>query len=631
MRRVIHTLALATFTISVLSAQRASDLADVTFQANTQEVLVDAVVTDKHGNVPRDLTAQDFKILEDGKEQRITSLSFTGDGAPGHTGKHFVALVFDYDEPDFREEATRFVDQFSSPDLYIAIYARVEEDVHLVQAFTTDPVRLRAALRDMRVVGETRSMRWVRTVSYGNHQIPDVPMLDRIDKVTAELKPIHGRKALVLFANGLISFRAASVRGESPVDRQFLQTIDHSNQANVAIYGLMIDASIESASGWYSDDRSATTTNRLRDLADRTGGKYGTPGSNQLAAYLGSIATEQDAYYLLGYTPSGKSGSSNCHKLQVTVLRKDLHIDARDTYCATGGQDRSLRSTQRALEARGQTGEAGAVVVSVQAAWFYLKRGAIVDAAMNIGPAATQLKDKLHGEIPILGVAYRADGSVAARFGDTIDLHFQTQSELDEFLKSPYRYSNQVMLPPGAYRIRVIAGAADKAFGAAEQTLTVPPWGGDTFSASAIALCDHETPLTGVTALLDSTLLDGPYRLASRGRECVPMGSTQFHVGQPVALYFEIYEPPLAVSTSAHPIKPPRIDLTIVDRAKDDQIIDSHRMETSQWTRPGSALIPIAMPFPSANLPTGLYRLEVRMTHDQGADEVVRTTDFEVR
>ena len=218
-------------------------------------------------------------------------------------------------------------------------------------------------------------MRWV-----GNAQVAEVPMLDRIDKVTADLKLMQGRKALVLFANGLISFRPAPLGGSGPVDRQFLRTIDHCNQANVAIYGFMIDATIGSASGWYSGSRTATTTNRLRDLADRTGGKYGDPGSNQLASYLGSIATEQNDYYLLSYTPSGKAlsgsalsgnpGTNNCHKLKVSVLRKDLHINARDTYCASGVPGSSLGPALRALEARAQTGAAGTVTVSVQPTWF---------------------------------------------------------------------------------------------------------------------------------------------------------------------------------------------------------------------------------------------------------------------
>jgi hypothetical protein len=96
-----------------LLSQSPAPSAVADFQADSNVVLVDVAVTDKKGNVPHDLTAQDFKILEDGKEQKITSFSFAGAEGRGRTGKHFVALVFEEDQPGFRDEALRFIDQFA--------------------------------------------------------------------------------------------------------------------------------------------------------------------------------------------------------------------------------------------------------------------------------------------------------------------------------------------------------------------------------------------------------------------------------------------------------------------------------------------------------------------------------------
>src|SRR5215469_3090649 len=50
-------------------------------KAETRLVLVDTVVTDKHGNYIRDLTQKDFKVLEDDKEQPIKSFSYEADPA----------------------------------------------------------------------------------------------------------------------------------------------------------------------------------------------------------------------------------------------------------------------------------------------------------------------------------------------------------------------------------------------------------------------------------------------------------------------------------------------------------------------------------------------------------------------
>lgn len=543
--RILLLLSLTLVLTTTLPAQSPAQPVTPDFQANAEEVLVDAVVTDKKGNTPRDLTANDFKILEDGKEQKITSFSSTANR------KHFVALVFDYDEPAFREEAIRFVDRFHSPDLYIAIYARINEEIHLVQAFTTEPLRLRTALRDMRIVGETQGVRYTRGAA------PEMPMLDRIDKVAAELKPVHGRKAPVLFTGEHLAVSWAG--GAGPTDRQLLRTIDNCNKANVAIYGFNIDASVTSAADWYRGRGGGKTTNRIRDLAERTGGKYGTPGSNQLAGYLGAIAAQSDDY-LLGYTPSADS-ASNCHKLEVTVARKDLAIDARDTYCTSVPN----------------ISTASAALTAMQATWFYLKRGtALVNIAMQSNGKS--------------GIVLRPDGSVAARFSGNI-----------------------VKLPPGSYRIRVSN---------AEQSINIPLWNGETIFASDIALGDREIPSESVTINLDPALFDGPYRLASGEREFIPMATTQFHLKQQGLLYFEIYDPGP---------RPPTMELTIIDREKGEQKFNSGPIDTTPWISPGSTRIPITMPFPTANLPAGNYTLELRVNHEDGKDEIVRTTDFEVK
>jgi hypothetical protein len=111
---------------------------DATFRAGTQEVLVDAVVVDKNGNFQRDLTQQDFKISEDGKAQQITSFVLQSAGVPGHSSKHFIALVFDSEVPGLRQQVTQFVDRFASPDLYHAVYWRVNREMRLQQGFTAD-------------------------------------------------------------------------------------------------------------------------------------------------------------------------------------------------------------------------------------------------------------------------------------------------------------------------------------------------------------------------------------------------------------------------------------------------------------------------------------------------------------
>src|SRR3954447_6302796 len=47
-----------------------------TFRVAVDAVRIDAVVTDKDGNIVRDLSAADFEILQDGKAQKVTFAQF---------------------------------------------------------------------------------------------------------------------------------------------------------------------------------------------------------------------------------------------------------------------------------------------------------------------------------------------------------------------------------------------------------------------------------------------------------------------------------------------------------------------------------------------------------------------------
>jgi hypothetical protein len=66
-------------------AAQASTDAVGTIKSETRLVLVDTVVTDKKGNYVRDLTAKDFKVWEDNKEQAVTSFSLEDERASGAT------------------------------------------------------------------------------------------------------------------------------------------------------------------------------------------------------------------------------------------------------------------------------------------------------------------------------------------------------------------------------------------------------------------------------------------------------------------------------------------------------------------------------------------------------------------
>src|SRR5580700_45075 len=118
-------------------------------------VLLDSVVTDKKGNYIRDLTAKDFRVWEDNKEQRITSFSMGDDpAAPDYSQKKYMVLFFDTSTRDFlnqvtvRQAAEKFIDANVTPNRQMAV-VDFGSALRVAQNFTSDADRLKKAVADL--------------------------------------------------------------------------------------------------------------------------------------------------------------------------------------------------------------------------------------------------------------------------------------------------------------------------------------------------------------------------------------------------------------------------------------------------------------------------------------------------
>ena len=637
---------------------------DTVIRSETRVVLVDAVATDKKNKPVRDLTQKDFRIWEDGKEQKIASFSLETAGVlPERSSRHYIILFFDTStlSPSTllaaKKDATRFVDTFASPDRYIAVIA-YGGSMQVLQNFTPDATRLDAALANLESFSV--SPNGLATPAAGRARAapantPADPltfrsMLTSMRSVAASVASVRDRKALVLFSGGFT--------GGSDVSTDVITTIDACNKANIAVYGVLgrgligrLDpppstplptlalgfqgrlAPAASAGGGLSNiDASGSQINLdapnqdvVRALANGTGGlMLGT--TNNLPEDLGNIAQEQEDYYLLGYTPAIESAEGTCHSLQVKVDR-GLSVRARKGYCTEKPADPLLgKPAGKDLEARASGGTAGNIAVTAQLPWFYSgPNEARVDVAMDFVPRAVPFrkdKDGLHGEIDLAGIAYKPDGSVAARLSDTVKLTFATQQEADAFLKAPYHYTNQFEVVPGQYNFRIaVAPAGAQEFGKLDLPLAIDPWNGGngaTPSMSALAL-SHETHPVASQTDSDDLLLARVGPLVSNGIEVIPAGSNEFHVAERGFFYFELY--------TARPLPSLSVRVRILDRATGRQIDDSGLMNANTFLKPGETVVPVAMNLPivSAGLPAGAYKIEVT------AATVTRTADFDVK
>lgn len=635
-----------------LHAQDAA--AGLVLRSETRVVLVDAVAMDKKGKFIRDLAAKDFRVWEDGKEQKIGSFSLESAGVnPERPAAHYIAMFFDTSAMvqgssiAVRQGGMRFVDGFASPDRYMAVvdYDR-KGGLRIAQSFTTDRDQLRKALSQVQSGSNSISLparEGARTLARNGAvaaQAADTVtyrgLLSSLRSLVNSLAAIRGRKALVFFSSGI------PLSDDLLTDLQ--ATITACNKANVAVYtvdpgprGDGGGSNIGSADSAGQPISTGATINSIaHSLADGTGG-LALFTTNDLANNLGKVAQEQDEYYLLGYTPAVDSPEGSCHELKVKVDRGGLEVRARKGYCTSRPADvLPGKPVGKDLEARAAGNAGGNMTAKMQLPWFYTAPNiARVSLVMDIIPSAMKFqkeKGKLHGEFDLAGVAYEPDGGVAARFSDAVKLEFDSQQEVDAFLKTPYHYQHQFNIAPGQYTFRMTFSSDSsgaQGFGKVEMPLTIDPWNGQTLSISGLALSHDVHPAADLAAGLDVSLLEGARPLVSNGAEAVPTGAAQFHAGEPGYFYFEAYEPLLAAAKPDAPLPLVGVRVRVLDRATGEPKQDTGIKTVGIYERPGNPIIPILSTLPAANLPPGAYRLEVSVIRETG-DPVVRTTDFDI-
>jgi len=239
---------------------------------------------------------------------------------------------------------------------------------------------------------------------------------------------------------------------------------------------------------------------------------------------------------------------------------------------------------------------------------------------------------KLHGEFDLQGVAYKADGTAAARVGDVVKFDFDTQQQVDAFLQMPYHYENQFEVAPGQYTFRMAftSGSADaQGFGKVEMPLNVAPWNGETLAISGLALSRDAHPAADLAAGLDASLLEGQRPLAAKGTEVTPTGDSRFHAGETAYYYFEACEPLLTAVKPDAPLPLIGIRVRVLDRATGQRKSDTGARAASNFERAGNATVPVISTLPIANLPPGAYKLEVSVMREAG-DPVTSTVDFDI-
>jgi VWFA-related protein len=623
-------------------------------KSEVRVVLVDSVVTDKKGNYIRDLTAKDFRIWEDNKEQHITSFSMADDpAAPAYSQKRYMVLFFDTSTRDFlnqvtvRQAAEKFIDANVAPGRQMAV-VDFGNALRVAQNFTSDADRLKKAVADLSDSSQSgmtgiKELDLVRSLRFA------------LVSLARSLSTVPGRKTLVMFSRGFPL--PANIAPE--LTSEVMTAIEECNKANVAIYPIDLRALIapNSAPGQSSMSSPATvllghqsnagqggsgsmpgappappipSTNQqvLDEFAANTGG-FVIMNTNDVLGGLEKIGKEQSQYYVLGYAPS-ESPEGTCHTLKVKVERSGTIVRSRRGYCNVTPRDLLAGSTvEKRMQSEASADMAGNVTGSMEAPFFYVSPNtARVNLALEIPSNSIKfdkLKGKMHAEVNILGIAYRPDNAIAARFSDTVNLDFANQQEVDNFSKAPFEYENQFEISSGKYLFKVVFSSGNESFGKLEQALVIDPYNGNQFALSGLVLSNQarrapEQDSGSSFALLDRT------RLIAHGMEIIPSASNRFKTTESAAIYAEVYEPLLAAP------HPPHVGIKVIvrDRKSGAKKLDIGIPNTDFSIEKGSLVIRLGLQLPLNSLAPGSYELQLGAADSAGHASEFRSSDFEV-
>jgi len=354
-----------------------------TLHVQAREVLLPVTVRDKHGALVTNLGKDDFTLTEDGRPQVIKSIA-------RETNLPFqIGLLVDTSRSltgameEERKAADKFVDQMladsqtgssASGSATASAASPVRQDqaflihfdreVELLQDFTATRDKLHHEIEDMGPTSRSSDDSQGPEVSGDERERNrggrgGTTLYDAIFLASDELmKPKDGRKALVLFSDGVD-------RGSK---ESMSEALDAAERANVSIYTIYFKGEQERDSsgfpgggrrggigfpggggggypgggGGRREEKPQVDGKKIMDkIATQTGGRFfDTKKKQDLEEIYGIIADELHGQYLLTYTPDKVDNDGGYHKIELKAKNADLSVQTREGYYAPGGDSR---------------------------------------------------------------------------------------------------------------------------------------------------------------------------------------------------------------------------------------------------------------------------------------------------
>ncbi len=311
-RRFLVTSAVASASAVLVATLRGQDQ-EPTFSSDVQVVNQLATVRTRKGEIVRDLTKDDFSLLENGRPQTIRYFSRDTD-LPLTIGLLVDTSMSQEKVLDAERSASyRFVAQVLRENKDHVFVMQFDLSVQTRQILTSSRAELEKSLPFV----DTPTRRELRA-QYGGGTL----LFDAIVQASEDvMKTQKGRKALIILSDG----------GENGSQATIEEAIDAAHRADVLIYTILYADSGYSSFG----SEGKGIMNRL--AKETGGGHYEVSKKTPIDQVYTLIEEDLRSQYSLGYVPSVEPGmpqSSGFRKIQLTVKRPNMVVQTRDRYWA---------------------------------------------------------------------------------------------------------------------------------------------------------------------------------------------------------------------------------------------------------------------------------------------------------
>jgi VWFA-related protein len=315
-------------------------------------VQIDAVVTDNRGNQMLGLGKDDFLVRENGQPQTIDSVDYftnrrlitSPESAANFKvervhDERYLIFFFDKHSDDTtaqsemiraRNDVLRFLDDQLRAEDRIAV---VGHDVRLkvYSDFTSNKAQLRNALND--ATGYGRGILGKGAAGTGPSLMRNMDtdqmmnktgsVFQALDILGDALRPIQGRKDVVLFSPGILA-PDEEVRGGVIMSRSryYDPMIESLNSADVTLYPVSMQ------SGFFVPEYAHQN---LATMATDTNGEYFRLHASYYTP-LKQIEKKTAGYYLLSYYTKKRPGEHGFQKVDVSLRNPEFKVTARSGY-----------------------------------------------------------------------------------------------------------------------------------------------------------------------------------------------------------------------------------------------------------------------------------------------------------